>query len=161
MSWIRWDTVVTGVSLHLLIGFLTMKVGAGRNIFQCVGLTIVRFLEYGYNGAEFIFGDFLVNKQHVFAFQGARSCEELILVFLLVCCNSINFSHLNSVGEFKVSTCTTTKRLTILIDNFLPSFYQLHYTTFVERLWLIVEKPIKMFFGSLFFIESFSVHGVL
>lgn len=46
-----------------------MKVEAGRNIFQCVGLTIVRFLEYGYNGDEFIFGDFLVNKQHVFAFQ--------------------------------------------------------------------------------------------
>ncbi|XP_073979836.1 concentrative nucleoside transporter 2 isoform X3 [Rhodnius prolixus] len=68
-NYIRWDTVVTGVSLHLLIGFLTMKVEAGRNIFQCVGLTIVRFLEYGYNGAEFIFGDFLVNKQHVFAFQ--------------------------------------------------------------------------------------------
>ncbi|KAK9508024.1 hypothetical protein O3M35_007775 [Rhynocoris fuscipes] len=68
-DYIRWDTVITGVCFHLLIGFLTIRIEVGRNIFQCIGTTIVKFLEFGYNGAAFVYGDFLVNVQQVFAFQ--------------------------------------------------------------------------------------------
>lgn len=37
-------------------------------IFQCFGNKVAEFLDYGKQGAAFVFGEFLVNEQNVFAF---------------------------------------------------------------------------------------------
>lgn len=40
----------------------------GRSIFQCLGDKVSTFLMYSYEGSTFVYGDFLVNVQGVFAF---------------------------------------------------------------------------------------------
>uniref|UniRef100_A0A0A9XBG1 Sodium/nucleoside cotransporter 1 n=2 Tax=Lygus hesperus TaxID=30085 RepID=A0A0A9XBG1_LYGHE len=68
-DYIRWGSLFSGLSLHILIGLLTIKFEAGRNIVQCIGNSVVTFLECGYSGASFVFGKVLVEDNHVFAFE--------------------------------------------------------------------------------------------
>ncbi|XP_024084806.1 solute carrier family 28 member 3-like [Cimex lectularius] len=68
-EYIRWDTILVGLSLQMFLGLISIPIKFGREIFSCIGDRVVHFLSYAYTGAAFVFGDFLVNKQHVFAFQ--------------------------------------------------------------------------------------------
>ncbi|BES94431.1 Sodium nucleoside cotransporter [Nesidiocoris tenuis] len=67
-DFIRWGALFTGLSLHIVIGLLTIKFEAGRDIVKCIGNSVVMFLECGYEGASFVFG-FLVSEKHIFAFE--------------------------------------------------------------------------------------------
>lgn len=41
----------------------------GRNVFDCVGNKTAAFLGYAVNGSAFVYGDLLVVKEQVFAFN--------------------------------------------------------------------------------------------
>ncbi len=56
-----------------------------------------------------------------------------------------------------IKTTSINDVLSIFINNFPPSFYQFHYSPFVEFLRFIFKKPIKMPFSGLLIGESFPV----
>lgn len=66
---VRWRTVCVGVVAQLVIGLLTIRWDGGRIVFQCIGHKAEQFLNFGYVGAEMVYGNFLVIKEAVFAFQ--------------------------------------------------------------------------------------------
>ncbi|EDV59430.1 solute carrier family 28 member 3 [Drosophila erecta] len=64
---IQWRIVITGITCQFLLGIFCIRWEVGRKIFECIGNKVATFLDYGTDGAEFVFGDFLV-KNNVFAF---------------------------------------------------------------------------------------------
>ncbi|CAH1408029.1 unnamed protein product [Nezara viridula] len=68
-EYIRWDTVLSGVTLQILFGLCTIRWETGRNILKCFGDNVVNFLNFGLDGATFVYGDTLIVKEMVFAFQ--------------------------------------------------------------------------------------------
>ncbi|XP_063235211.1 uncharacterized transporter YutK-like [Bacillus rossius redtenbacheri] len=66
---IVWRPVFWGLALQFVFGLLTIRWVVGRLIFQCVGDHVTTFLLYTNNGSSFVFGDFLVIQQGLFAFQ--------------------------------------------------------------------------------------------
>jgi CNT family concentrative nucleoside transporter len=66
---IDWRLVVTGIILQLIIAVLVLKVTAVRDVFEAIGSGFVKFLSFGLNGAEFLFGDLAKNSNAV---EGAK-----------------------------------------------------------------------------------------
>lgn len=64
---INWRIVITGITCQFLLGIFCIRWEVGRKIFECLGNKVATFLGYATDGAEFVFGDFLVNN-NVFAF---------------------------------------------------------------------------------------------
>lgn len=54
---------------QFLLGIFCIKWSVGRAIFDCLGEKFAQFLGYSKDGAEFVFGNFLVHKEHVFVFS--------------------------------------------------------------------------------------------
>ncbi|XP_014286851.1 uncharacterized transporter YutK isoform X1 [Halyomorpha halys] len=68
-EYIRWDIVLSGVTLQILFGLCTIRWETGRNILKCFGDNVVNFLNFGLDGATFAYGETLIVKEMVFAFQ--------------------------------------------------------------------------------------------
>lgn len=68
-EYIRWDTVLSGITLQILFGLCTIRWETGRNILKCFGDNVVNFLDFGLDGATFVYGETLIAKEMVFAFQ--------------------------------------------------------------------------------------------
>lgn len=66
-SAIKWRIVVTGITCQFLLGVICIRWTVGRQIFQCLGDKVATFLGYATDGAEFVFGTFLI-EAGVFAF---------------------------------------------------------------------------------------------
>ncbi|XP_043657877.1 solute carrier family 28 member 3 [Drosophila teissieri] len=64
---IQWRVVITGITCQFLLGIFCIRWEVGRKIFECLGNKVATFLGYATDGAEFVFGDFLV-QNNVFAF---------------------------------------------------------------------------------------------
>lgn len=65
---IKWRPVVCGAILQFILGVLFIRWPVGRSIFECFGNKVARFLEYGKDGAAFVYSDFLVVEKGIFAF---------------------------------------------------------------------------------------------
>ncbi|XP_034652477.1 solute carrier family 28 member 3 [Drosophila subobscura] len=66
-SAIKWRIVITGITCQFLLGIFCIRWEVGRNIFDCLGQKVATFLDYAKDGAQFVFGDFLIQAE-VFAF---------------------------------------------------------------------------------------------
>lgn len=66
---IKWRPVLCGTLLQFLLGIFCIRLEVGREIFGCIGNKTVTFLNYTTEGSMFLYGDFLVNEKHVFAFS--------------------------------------------------------------------------------------------
>lgn len=60
---------MSGVTLQILFGLCTIRWETGRNILKCFGDNVVNFLNFGLEGATFVYGETLIVKEMVFAFQ--------------------------------------------------------------------------------------------
>uniref|UniRef100_A0A1B0DND1 Uncharacterized protein n=1 Tax=Phlebotomus papatasi TaxID=29031 RepID=A0A1B0DND1_PHLPP len=69
MGWmvINWRPVVMGTILQFLLGLFCIRWDIGRSIFDCIGHKVTTFLNYANQGAEFVYGEFLISSG-VFAF---------------------------------------------------------------------------------------------
>jgi pyrimidine nucleoside transport protein len=63
-----WRPVVCGATLQFLLGVLFIRWPVGRRIFECFGNKVAQFLGFGKDGAEFVYGPYLVQDLGVFAF---------------------------------------------------------------------------------------------
>lgn len=66
---IDWRLVISGLLLQLVIAVLVLKVAVVRDGFETVGSGFVKFLNFGLEGASFLFGDLARNSDAV---TGAR-----------------------------------------------------------------------------------------
>ncbi|XP_054266811.1 sodium/nucleoside cotransporter 2-like [Macrosteles quadrilineatus] len=66
---VKWRTVFMGILIQFLVGLFAIRWSVGRQIFRCIGIQTEHFLEYAYVGASFVYGDLLVKKEAVFAFE--------------------------------------------------------------------------------------------
>ena len=65
---INWRPVICGAFFQFALGVFCIRWDVGRAIFKCFGDKVAEFLNYSMEGASFVFGDFLVYEQNVFAF---------------------------------------------------------------------------------------------
>lgn len=65
---INWRPVICGAIFQFLLGVFCIRWSVGRAIFQCFGEKVARFLDFSKEGATFVFGNFLVMQENVFAF---------------------------------------------------------------------------------------------
>lgn len=82
---INWRPVICGGVLQFLLGILFIRWPIGRQIFECLGKKVSEFLEYGKDGAKFVYGDFLVFDKGVFAFA------VLPTIFFFSLCISVSY----------------------------------------------------------------------
>jgi CNT family concentrative nucleoside transporter len=54
---IRWKTVIWGLSLQFLFGFIVLRWEAGRRAIGVAGKAVTTLLEYSFAGSSFVFGD--------------------------------------------------------------------------------------------------------
>lgn len=80
---VNWRPVICGLITQLLLGLFIIRWDVGRMIFECFGEKVTTFLNYGQMGAAFVFGDFLVNQEKVFAFTA------LPIIFFFSLCVSV------------------------------------------------------------------------
>ncbi|XP_045538454.1 solute carrier family 28 member 3 [Papilio machaon] len=66
---IKWRTVSMGLLIQFIFGLIFIRWDAGRLALQCFSDKVATFLSYGVEGAAFVFGDFLVRTEGVFAFS--------------------------------------------------------------------------------------------
>jgi pyrimidine nucleoside transport protein len=65
---INWRPVICGAMFQFILGVLFIRWPVGRSVFQCFGEKVAQFLEYGKEGAAFVYGEFIVFELVVFAF---------------------------------------------------------------------------------------------
>lgn len=65
---VKLQPVIGGFILQFLFAVICIRWSIGRQIFQCIGDKIADFLDFSKFGAEFVYGNFLVHKEGVFAF---------------------------------------------------------------------------------------------
>jgi pyrimidine nucleoside transport protein len=51
-----------------VLGVLFIRWPVGRSIFECFGQKVSQFLDFGKEGAAFVYGDFLIYEKMIFAF---------------------------------------------------------------------------------------------
>ncbi|KAL7737398.1 hypothetical protein ACLKA6_013002 [Drosophila palustris] len=66
-SAIPWRIVVHGLLGQLILGILCIRLEVGRDIFNCAGAKVARFLQFSDHGARFVYGDKICDD-YVFAF---------------------------------------------------------------------------------------------
>ena len=64
---VRWNTVLWGVGLQLLLGVMILKTQVGLAIFQFLGDVVIKFLDFSDAGAKLVFGDGF--EEHFIAFK--------------------------------------------------------------------------------------------
>jgi pyrimidine nucleoside transport protein len=82
-SKINWRPVICGAVLQFLLALFCIRWSVGRTIFECFGEKVTVFLNFGQDGAAFVFGDFLVREKQVFAFTA------LPIIFFFSLCVSV------------------------------------------------------------------------
>lgn len=82
---IKWRPVICGAFLQFILGIVFIRWPVGRSIFECFGMKVSQFLEYGKDGAKFVYGDFLVFEQRIFAFA------VLPTIFFFSLCISVSY----------------------------------------------------------------------
>ncbi|KAG4076692.1 hypothetical protein HA402_001979 [Bradysia odoriphaga] len=65
---IRWRPVISGFTCQVLLGLLCIRWEVGRDIFKCFGDKTAKFLNFSLVGSTFVYGEFLSEKEGVFAF---------------------------------------------------------------------------------------------
>lgn len=75
--------MICGLISQFLLGLLCIRWDVGRTIFECFGQKVTTFLNYGQEGAAFVFGRFLVVDEQVFAFTA------LPIIFFFSLCVSV------------------------------------------------------------------------
>lgn len=65
---VSWRPVICGFTFQLLLGIFCIRWDVGRMIFKCFSEKVTTFLSFSNEGAVFVFGDFLVNKEATIAF---------------------------------------------------------------------------------------------
>ncbi len=63
----RWNTVLWGVGLQLLLGVIILKTQIGLAVFQLLGNFVRQFLNFSDAGAKLVFGDGF--EEHFIAFK--------------------------------------------------------------------------------------------
>lgn len=66
-SKIRWVTVLWGIGLQIILGFLILKTSVGLRLFKFLGKSARHFLNFADSGSKFIFGDGF--EEHFIAFK--------------------------------------------------------------------------------------------
>ncbi|XP_068622381.1 uncharacterized transporter YutK-like [Battus philenor] len=66
---VKWRTVSMGLLIQFIFGLVFIRWESGRLALQCFSDKVATFLSYGVEGAAFVFGDFLVKTEGVFAFS--------------------------------------------------------------------------------------------
>uniref|UniRef100_A0A1B0GGV0 Putative concentrative na+-nucleoside cotransporter cnt1/cnt2 n=1 Tax=Lutzomyia longipalpis TaxID=7200 RepID=A0A1B0GGV0_LUTLO len=66
-SYVNWRPVIMGTILQFLLGLFCIRWDVGRSIFDCIGQKVTTFLNYANDGAQFVYGEFLISEG-VFAF---------------------------------------------------------------------------------------------
>lgn len=61
--------MICGAVFQFLLGVFCIRWSVGRTIFQCFGDKVATFLNFSKEGASFVFGNFLVIDEGVFAFS--------------------------------------------------------------------------------------------
>ncbi|MDJ0899248.1 MAG: NupC/NupG family nucleoside CNT transporter [Xenococcus sp. MO_188.B8] len=64
---VRWNTLLWGVGLQLLLGVMILKTQVGLAIFQFLGDVVIKFLDFSDAGAKLVFGDGF--EEHFIAFK--------------------------------------------------------------------------------------------
>ncbi|XP_065087903.1 solute carrier family 28 member 3 isoform X2 [Ochlerotatus camptorhynchus] len=65
---INYRPVLLGVMFQFLLGLFCIRWEVGRSIFSCIGDKVATFLNYSADGAAFVYGEFIVRNEAVFAF---------------------------------------------------------------------------------------------
>ncbi|KAL3271112.1 hypothetical protein HHI36_021607 [Cryptolaemus montrouzieri] len=68
-SQIKWKTILNGMVLQFILALVIIRWPPGEEIFNCIGNKVTTFLGYSVEGAAFVYGDFLIYQQGVFAFK--------------------------------------------------------------------------------------------
>lgn len=66
---IKWRPVCTGFAFQLILGIISIRWEFGRKIFKCLSDKVSSFFQYSKEGTIFVFGEFLVDHEKVFAFS--------------------------------------------------------------------------------------------
>lgn len=66
---IRARPIVCGLLAQFVLGLVTIRWEVGRQIFECAGDKITVFLQYTDVGSSFVYGNDLVLKAPIFAFE--------------------------------------------------------------------------------------------
>ncbi|KAG4067164.1 hypothetical protein HA402_000155 [Bradysia odoriphaga] len=72
-------------AIAFLLGVVFIRWTVGREIFESFGEKVAEFLNFGKEGAAFVFGDFLVHEMGVFAFA------VLPIIFFFSLCVSVSY----------------------------------------------------------------------
>ena len=59
---VNWRLVGMGVALQMVFGFIVLKTGAGRALFEVTNIAFTRLLGFTQEGARFIFGNLVQNN---------------------------------------------------------------------------------------------------
>lgn len=86
-SKINWRPVICGAILQFCLALFCIRWAVGRLIFECFGEKVTTFLNYGQQGAAFVFGNFLVMEEKVFAFTA------LPIIFFFSLCVSVLYYY--------------------------------------------------------------------
>ncbi|KAF5279900.1 hypothetical protein FQA39_LY18198 [Lamprigera yunnana] len=105
---IKWRPILWGLILQFLFGLLTIRWDVGRNIFKCIGNKTTTFLSYATDGAAFVYGDLLVYKEAVFAFQALSTIYFLGFVINLLYHYGIMQKIIVTLGELLQTILGTT-----------------------------------------------------
>ncbi|KAF5294327.1 hypothetical protein FQR65_LT10780 [Abscondita terminalis] len=105
---INWRPIIWGLILQFVFGLITIRWETGRNIFECVGNKTTTFLNYATDGAAFVYGDLLVYKEAVFAFQALSTIYFLGFMINILYHYEIMQKVVVTIGEFLKSVLGTT-----------------------------------------------------
>ncbi|XP_031330960.1 solute carrier family 28 member 3-like isoform X2 [Photinus pyralis] len=97
---IKWRPVFWGLILQFGFGLLTIRWDVGRNIFDCLGNKTSKFLSYASNGSAFVYGEFLVYREAVFAFQALSTIYFLGFIINILYHYGIMQKAIVTLGEF-------------------------------------------------------------
>ncbi|CAH0549620.1 unnamed protein product [Brassicogethes aeneus] len=116
---IPWHTVLWGLKLQFIFGFITIRWNVGRQIFSCIGDKITTFLHYSQEGAKFVYGDTLVLGEinpetnvrdlgGVFAFSGILTVYFMAFMINILYYYGIMQKVVKVIGEFLQMVMDTT-----------------------------------------------------
>ncbi|CAG9573732.1 unnamed protein product [Danaus chrysippus] len=115
---INWRSVTVGLFVQFLFGLVFIRWDAGRMALQCFSNKVATFLSYGVDGAAFVFGDFLVRQEQVFAFNALTVIFFFsMLVEVLFYWGAMQWFCLKLGGVLQAATATTVCESMIAVGN--------------------------------------------
>ncbi|CAH2056454.1 unnamed protein product, partial [Iphiclides podalirius] len=115
---IKWRTVIMGLLLQFVFGLIFIRWDTGRMALQCFSDKVATFLSYGIEGAAFVFGEFLVRTEGVFAFSTLPVIFFFsMLVEVLFFWGALQWFCLKLGHLLRVATSTTVCESVIAVAN--------------------------------------------